>query len=183
MRIIVVSGLFGFAILNSVYGKICLINHSQYCGIDTDLNSDDCVPEIPKLNFPGNGLELVQVFTFARHGDRTFLDNDDCWFELEDLLDCVDVDLEFDSKKKCEFGYLTRRGFEQEVINGKMLRNAYSKILPRNLDNQIFVQSTNVSRTITSAQAVLFGMFGEANEIPRMRKYLPIIEIQDLNKF
>ncbi len=154
--------------------KSCLVNDFSYCGIDPD--KKDCIPEIPKV--ADQDLELVQVFAVLRHGDRNFYGPDVCWFERKDLYDCVDVDLVFDSGKKCGIEVLTLRGFKQEIINGKMLKNAYSNILPSKLDGQIYVASTNSSRTITSAEGALFGMFGEDGQIPNSKDYLPFIDIQ-----
>jgi len=70
----------------------------------------------------------------------------------------------------CDVGQLTQKGFLQEVVNGKMLRNYYVNklgFLPTQLtqDNLglIHVRSDDEGRTVLSAQGVLLGLFPPKN--------------------
>ncbi|OQS05784.1 histidine acid phosphatase [Thraustotheca clavata] len=58
-------------------------------------------------------------------------------------------------------GYLTQLGVEQMISKGQLLRDEYKEFLGTPSVNDISVRSTNVVRTIQSAQCVLLGMFPE----------------------
>ncbi|CAK4086883.1 unnamed protein product [Aphanomyces euteiches] len=58
-------------------------------------------------------------------------------------------------------GYLTQLGSEQMTARGKAMRAKYDDFLKDAKPDDIYVRSTNVPRTIRSAQSVLLGMFPE----------------------
>ncbi|RHY30237.1 hypothetical protein DYB32_004487 [Aphanomyces invadans] len=58
-------------------------------------------------------------------------------------------------------GYLTQLGSEQMIAHGKAMRAKYDTFLADATPADLFVRSTNVPRTIRSAQSVLYGMFPE----------------------
>ncbi|KAF0687641.1 Aste57867_20625 [Aphanomyces stellatus] len=58
-------------------------------------------------------------------------------------------------------GYLTQLGAEQMTAHGKAMRAKYAAFLADATPDDIYVRSTNVPRTIRSAQSVLYGMFPE----------------------
>jgi hypothetical protein len=127
-------------------------------------------------------LTLRQVFVFARHGDRFISEESFCLDpEHESLHQCRSVQGYAPSQRKfigeylnklqseeeeyesCTVGQLTVRGFNQHVRNGIVLRNSYIqriKLLSSHLDHsEVYVRSTDYSRTISSAQGMLMGMF------------------------
>ncbi|ETV80561.1 hypothetical protein, variant [Aphanomyces astaci] len=58
-------------------------------------------------------------------------------------------------------GYLTQLGSEQMIAHGKAMRAKYATFLADATPDDLYVRSTNVPRTIRSAQSVLYGMFPE----------------------
>jgi hypothetical protein len=160
---------------NALYSDKCFVRNHEYCGLKSHV---DCKFDIPPPSLPPSsssfgegGLRLIQAFAVFRHGDRTFWDNRTCWFDQPQLENCKNEDLnstsessDADEHELCQIGELTIRGFKQHVRNGKMLRRTYgNSILPREFGDQIYVRSTNLQRTITSAEAVLFGMFSKSS--------------------
>jgi hypothetical protein len=62
-------------------------------------------------------------------------------------------------------GYLTSKGVEQMVEKGRHLRKRYASLLGTKPSvDDVYIRSTNVVRTIRSAQSVLLGMFPEFAE-------------------
>jgi lysosomal acid phosphatase len=144
----------------SGYSPECFVRHHEYCGLRPH---SDCSVDIPEIS--DSGYKLTQVIALFRHGDRTFWADNNCGWEEPQLRNCKNEELDGDEEHAlCAVGELTVRGFKQHVRNGKMLKRAYgNSILPKKFDGQVYVRSTNFQRTITSAQAVLFGMFSKAS--------------------
>jgi hypothetical protein len=63
----------------------------------------------------------------------------------------------------CMFGQLTAKGREQHIALGKSLRNVYVDkygfLNPQFADSELWLRSTDVPRTIASAQSLLAGMY------------------------
>ncbi|CAH0716507.1 unnamed protein product, partial [Brenthis ino] len=83
-----------------------------------------------------------------RHGDRTPVDSypTDPWRN--------------ESLWPVKFGELTNTGKRQHYALGKWLRKRYSHLLSKEFDpTEIYIRSTDVDRTLMSAQANLAGMY------------------------
>lgn len=95
------------------------------------------------------GDESVKyVAILFRHGDRTPVDPypTDPWRN--------------ESFWPVQFGELTNNGKRQHYAFGKWLRQRYSNLLSRDFDpTEIYVRSTDVDRTLMSAQANLAGLY------------------------
>ena len=84
-----------------------------------------------------------------RHGDRTPVNT----FE-------GDLYTEKDWEQYGGFGQLTQTGMMQHFKYGQYLRDRYSSFLdPIYNRNKVFVRSTNVDRTLMSANSLLAGLF------------------------
>lgn len=65
----------------------------------------------------------------------------------------------------CMSGQLTKYGYDQHLINGAYLKQQYSGLLPSNLvRSSLNLRSTDVPRTLQSAQALLRGMYPWTNQ-------------------
>eukprot|EP01132_Coremiostelium_polycephalum_P000787 gene787-978_t len=139
----------------------------------------------PSVNTNGMTLKMVQVLT--RHGDRTPLystlkSNMDVWnctlgFYLNPSQNSqqqqlTDVDRIFRKvylpgrnyfPGNCSTGQLTSVGYEQHLALGQMLRTLYVdkyQLLSPTLDlSEIYVRSTDVPRTVQSAQGHINGLY------------------------
>ncbi|XP_026831711.1 prostatic acid phosphatase isoform X2 [Drosophila erecta] len=97
--------------------------------------------------------QLKFVHVIFRHGDRTPVDP----YPLDPW-----GDRKFWSTG---WGQLTNLGKQEHYDLGKWLRNRYSKILPPLYSNEnIYVQSTDVDRTLMSAQSNLAGLYEPQGE-------------------
>ncbi|XP_043464721.1 prostatic acid phosphatase-like [Leptopilina heterotoma] len=99
-----------------------------------------------------------------RHGDRTPVDpypNDPYRNE---------------SSWPVPFGQLTNLGRHQHLMLGRWLRNRYSKLLPETYTYyDIFVRSTDVDRTLMSAESNLAGLYPpEGKQVWDNLKWMPI---------
>ena len=84
-----------------------------------------------------------------RHGDRTPVNT-----FVGDLYN------ETQWQKYGGYGQLTQTGMSQHYEYGKYLRDRYAKFLDPLYDrNKVFVRSTNIDRTLMSANAMLAGLF------------------------
>ncbi|MFH4978958.1 hypothetical protein AB6A40_005667 [Gnathostoma spinigerum] len=97
----------------------------------------------PKLDF---------VFMIWRHGDRA----PEKLFPNKNANDELFAN-GYDAVFSVPLGELTEEGKQQERQLGKRIRSRYTKVLGLNGSN-VYVRSTNVSRTIESARSVLDGM-------------------------
>eukprot|EP00475_Leptophrys_vorax_P014901 TRINITY_DN21163_c0_g1_i1.p1 TRINITY_DN21163_c0_g1~~TRINITY_DN21163_c0_g1_i1.p1 ORF type:complete len:449 (-),score=116.57 TRINITY_DN21163_c0_g1_i1:81-1427(-) len=156
--------------------------------------------EIPAPPAAELGYELAQVFAFLRHGDRNVCDRGTCWSrEAEQLNKCREGDISLPSSKKqareffkrllhdgatgnekCAIGQLTTYGFKQHIRNGRILRRAYDGFISRDFDHsELFVRSTDYSRTISSAQALLMGMFDDFSSLSMHFEHLLDIQVEN----
>ena len=91
------------------------------------------------------------VFAHFRHGARaptTFYNN---------------LDL-FGHKWEIGVGELSENGYKQEYLIGLRNKNRYKKFIDLNYDpKEILIFSTNVNRTIASAQSQIMALFGDKN--------------------
>ena len=91
------------------------------------------------------------VFEHFRHGARaptTFYNN---------------LDL-FGHKWEIGVGELSENGYKQEYLIGLRNKNRYKKFIDLNYDpKEILIFSTNVNRTIASAQSQIMALFGDKN--------------------
>ncbi|XP_034485610.1 prostatic acid phosphatase [Drosophila innubila] len=109
------------------------------------LSPPEEIGEDVQATLPG---ELKFAHVIFRHGDRMPLDPypTDPW----------------NNRKywPANWGQLTNRGKQQHYELGKWMRKRYSSLLSSRYDNeQIYVQSTDVDRTLMSAQSHLAGLF------------------------
>eukprot|EP00039_Didymoeca_costata_P009493 m.125935 g.125935 ORF g.125935 m.125935 type:complete len:432 (-) comp14505_c1_seq5:1143-2438(-) len=70
-------------------------------------------------------------------------------------------------------GQLTKQGMQDALILGKRIKQRYSSIIGPVFDENVFVRTTNMRRTVETARGVLTGMFGSNKE--------PITILTDLN--
>ncbi|XP_052836682.1 prostatic acid phosphatase isoform X2 [Drosophila gunungcola] len=97
--------------------------------------------------------QLKFVHVIYRHGDRTPVDPypTDPWGDL--------------NYWPTGWGQLTNLGKQEHYDLGKWLRKRYSALLPSKYSNQdIYVQSTDVDRTLMSAQSNLAGLYEPQGE-------------------
>ncbi|EDV44076.2 uncharacterized protein Dana_GF16215, isoform A [Drosophila ananassae] len=123
---------------------ICLLLVGLGNALHTYANPEGQVPDM-LATLPG---QLKFVHVIYRHGDRTPVDPypTDPW----------------NNRKywPTGWGQLTNLGKQEHYELGKWLRNRYSSILNTRYSNEnIFVQSTDVDRTLMSAQSNLAGLF------------------------
>jgi len=74
----------------------------------------------------------------------------------------------------CDVGQLTSKGYHQQIVNGKMIRNYYvdkMSFLPENIteDNlsTFYIRSDDVPRTVMSAEGLLQGLYPVEPNITR----------------
>nr|XP_056713042.1 prostatic acid phosphatase-like [Euleptes europaea] len=95
----------------------------------------------------GTGRELKFVVTVYRHGDRTPIST----FPTNQISE---------SAWPQGYGQLTREGMKQQHKLGRYLRKQYGKLLATEYKRkEIYVISTDVDRTIMSAQTTLAGLY------------------------
>jgi lysophosphatidic acid phosphatase type 6 len=155
--------------------------------------------EIPAPPPAELGYELSQVFAFLRHGDRNVCEKNTCWSRAaEELNRCRIEDVSLPSNKqgaleffrrlqtgvegnqKCAIGQLTTYGFRQHIRNGKILRSAYGSLLSGKFDHrEMFVRSTDYSRTISSSQALLVGFFDDFNTLSMHFEHMLDIQVEN----
>mmetsp|Transcript_38532 Transcript_38532/g.110615 ORF Transcript_38532/g.110615 Transcript_38532/m.110615 type:complete len:491 (-) Transcript_38532:197-1669(-) len=133
----------------------------HYCNVDMDWGA------LPPR--PAGAQELLQVQVFVRHGARTQEGSDTCWDGDEvGHFSCSPQggDASHVESGACP-GQLAASGYEQEVNNGKRLREAYvlrEGLVPSEFGragDAIVVRSTDKERTRQSAVAVMSGMFDD----------------------
>jgi hypothetical protein len=169
-----------FFILSLAYNIKASYNYCQAPGI------------VPSIDTDGLNLSFVQVVT--RHGDRTptkvlpYLSNDkavwECnlnWLTMPGYKKDQTVpepprlyrtlyinNSELLHPGNCAIGQLTEKGLNQTIELGKELRALYVDqygFLPPSFDpNLIYIRSTNVPRTIQSAQGQFYGMYPPVKE-------------------
>lgn len=159
----------------------------EYCGIQPGI-------PLPDFGFLGSDVTtptLRQVTVLARHGDRTQISPDTCWDGDVSVFQCkgdtlyaystvasiglgdvpprmfrrVNMDGRTDLKGNCNTGELTDIGYEQEMNNGRVLRNFYidhMKFLPQSYEEDsesFFFRSDDSPRVIKSGQAIIEGLY------------------------
>ncbi len=169
--------------------------HSQ-SELDTQFSSPLVQDGHLPRDISGN-YELVQVHIVARHGDRSPISPIsigspqyyECgltsdiknWTKLKDFPHLKSLvhgsekshsvhELVFPGtdSKRCGQAKLTKRGYHQHRVLGQMLSKRYSKMLSSNdLVSDMFVQSTDYSRTIRSGAAFLLGFLPDRAELRR----------------
>lgn len=140
---------------------------------------------IPTIN--PSGLKMQQLQTFIRHGDRTRAFGGPCWPADAIQYDCplsvavgssITKDDSFNFTRvyrkqymdtfeglpgDCGMGQLSMRGRQQEMDNGKVLRNAYGSWLPDlntpSEKKKFLFRSTDYHRTIQSGQLLVDSLF------------------------
>ena len=145
-----------------------------YCGVETE--------EYAK----GEGT-LRQVHLVTRHGDRIQANAGKCWKGDEHTWDCLLTEATTPTINRdqhylrverlyrkvfytgreevpgnCALGQLTSRGFKQQIENGENYRQVYveSGFLSQNFSSvEHRVRSTDIFRTLQSAQMFMTGMF------------------------
>ncbi|XP_028391161.1 counting factor 60-like [Dendronephthya gigantea] len=153
----------------------CAADLPPYCGPDSG--------DYPK----SSGGKLLQVHLVARHGDRIQANAGQCWKGDEHLWDCLLTDaitptinrdqhylrverlyrkVFYTGREEvpgnCALGQLTSIGFKQQLSNGENYRKIYveSGFLSPNFSSvEHRVRSTNMFRTLQSAQGFMTGMF------------------------
>jgi len=168
-----------------------------------------CVAPI-KLDVPASNLTLELVQTITRHGDRTTLtllpgDPRPFFCNLTTfMLPSISQGHASSAPRlyrknyivnrqiipgDCNFGQLTQKGYDQHIALGAQLRALYvdhHKFLSSNLNTQeIYIRSTDIYRTIQSAQANFLGFFpssgAEQTEVPVVDMYT--IDSQNENMY
>jgi lysophosphatidic acid phosphatase type 6 len=135
------------------------------------------------------GIVLQHVLVFHRHGDRTpvlpHIGGNLQWTEEEQSFwtSRIATEEQLSELQKANkvvgthplepphgppshggifpCGQLTQKGVEEMKKKGKQLKNRYGHLLQEENPQQIYIQSTNIRRTIQSVQCLLHGMFGE----------------------
>eukprot|EP01112_Ceratiomyxa_fruticulosa_P000149 TRINITY_DN1016_c0_g1_i1.p1 TRINITY_DN1016_c0_g1~~TRINITY_DN1016_c0_g1_i1.p1 ORF type:complete len:424 (+),score=67.74 TRINITY_DN1016_c0_g1_i1:307-1578(+) len=155
------------------------------------------------VNKPSN-LVLQMVQTVTRHGDRTMITR---FTNDKSVWTCNLTFTEYPSTRRtptesvdrlyrktylpnreviagdCALGQLTNKGYDQHVALGQQLRKLYVdtyKFLSPNFDpTEIWLRSTDVPRTIQSAQASIIGMY--PNLSSNVSTILPVIDINTMD--
>lgn len=143
------------------------------------------------------GWNLRQVFVFLRHGDRHVAEAGKCWSkEAETLEKCRTADVSLPSdrlhvskfwekahltegEERCAIGQLTSVGYKQHLRNGEILRRTYGNFISDHFDSsEIYVRSTDYSRTMSSAHAVLVGLYNSPRKIELSFNHLLDIDVE-----
>ncbi|KAF5395065.1 Lysosomal acid phosphatase [Paragonimus heterotremus] len=99
-------------------------------------------------NNTSNVLKLQHIHVLFRHGDRT------------PLVDPINKDVPFVTTWPLGPGQLTEKGILQEYELGRWLRKKYEDFIPEKYNGSDFhMRSTDVDRTLMSAQCVSAGVF------------------------
>eukprot|EP00099_Drosophila_melanogaster_P015999 NP_524917.1 acid phosphatase 1, isoform A [Drosophila melanogaster] len=128
---------------------ICLLSFALANSLHGYANAEGHPVEI-SATLPG---QLKFVHVIYRHGDRTPVDPypTDPWGDRKFW--------------PTGWGDLTNLGKQEHYDLGKWLRNRYSNLLPPIYSNEnIYVQSTDVDRTLMSAQSNLAGLYEPQGE-------------------
>lgn len=141
--------------------------------------------KIPPLG--NDSHELVQVQVIIRHGDRVQWQPKPCWPNSTAVWNCslsvsstpsvsrtemttnafrlyrrlFEYGVE-EIRGDCYVGQLTVKGYYQQLLNGVYLQQAYidSGFLNRSFNSsEVYIRSDDESRTIQSAEGVVYGMF------------------------
>lgn len=166
----------------------CFFSHCALSWATLPYCGNDSYKYIP-LQRGNNGEEytLKQVHVIIRHGDRTRANAAPCWANDTAVWDClltsaslpvikhdihdITVDRIYrdvympgrnDMKGDCGLGHLTFKGYKQEEVNGRNLRQVYvdTGFLSLNYSShEVFFRTDDMSRTRQSAQALALGMF------------------------
>eukprot|EP00474_Spongospora_subterranea_P009408 CRZ09866.1 hypothetical protein [Spongospora subterranea] len=160
------------------------LQYLNYCGLDP--LRPETYPFIPPLN--KEGLEIIQVQAFIRHGDRFFDTGDLCWSGQEHIeYHCEMTHMSMpngnlsessitppgrlyrkrfinnrnDFLGNCRVGQLSVKGYHQESVLGSLFRDAYvNKLLNPVLHaEEVYFRSDDVPRTILSAESFIGGLF------------------------
>ncbi|XP_065723269.2 prostatic acid phosphatase isoform X1 [Drosophila suzukii] len=128
---------------------LCVLSFGLANALHGYANAEGQPPDM-LATLPG---QLKFVHVIYRHGDRTPVDPypTDPWGERKFW--------------STGWGQLTNLGKQDHYDLGKWLRNRYSNLLPFQYSNEdIFVQSTDVDRTLMSAQSNLAGLYEPQGE-------------------
>lgn len=166
----------------------CFFSHCALSWATLPYCGNDSYKYIP-LQRGDNGEEytLKQVHVIIRHGDRTRANAAPCWANDTAVWDClltsaslpvikhdihdITVDRIYrdvympgrnDMKGDCGLGHLTFKGYKQEEVNGRNLRQVYVDtgfLSPNYSSHEVFFRTDDMSRTRQSAQALALGMF------------------------
>lgn len=166
----------------------CFFSHCALSWATLPYCGNDSYKYIP-LQRGDNGEEytLKQVHVIIRHGDRTRANAAPCWANDTAVWDCmltsaslpvikhdihdITVDRIYrdvympgrnDMKGDCGLGHLTFKGYKQEEVNGRNLRQVYVNtgfLSPNYSSHEVFFRTDDMSRTRQSAQALALGMF------------------------
>eukprot|EP01121_Diplochlamys_sp_Union-15-3_P008178 TRINITY_DN2153_c0_g1_i1.p1 TRINITY_DN2153_c0_g1~~TRINITY_DN2153_c0_g1_i1.p1 ORF type:complete len:310 (+),score=37.84 TRINITY_DN2153_c0_g1_i1:72-1001(+) len=144
----------------------------SYCGEDL------VIPPLPENVL--KDLEIKQVQVVMRHGDRAPCSA--CSTKYSGVWTCDLKEGTFVSKERtarlfqknyplhknvnpgnCGLGQLTDKGYQQHVSNGNVLRQTYIQSMgffsSHLVSEEVYVRSTDMPRTILSAQAFLEGLY------------------------
>ncbi|EGC31876.1 hypothetical protein DICPUDRAFT_82266 [Dictyostelium purpureum] len=188
--------------------KVSLVLLLSLFGIVYSQKPNYCQANLPKPSLNTNGLSLEMVQVLLRHGDRTPLYSNlspdmsiwDCdlgWFmspSFENIPGPI-TDINRLYRKvympnreflpgNCSKGQLTSLGFAQHIQLGQTLRELYVdkyQLLPNQYtqdQTKIWVRSTDVPRTLQSAQAHLTGLFPPQ---PTNGEPIPVININTMD--
>eukprot|EP00033_Pygsuia_biforma_P000990 GCRY01001134.1.p1 GENE.GCRY01001134.1~~GCRY01001134.1.p1 ORF type:complete len:483 (-),score=82.13 GCRY01001134.1:200-1576(-) len=174
--------LFAFFVVFLLVQEQCAVSFSEgefsrYCSAPVSA-------QYPGVN---DNLSLKQVIAVFRHGDRTKCQANHCWpGSQNEEWDCsltaasvpdehlkggniplvsrlyrkqYDEGVEF-FKGNCMIGQLTVKGYQQHIKNGENFRKIYHDGYHLvNAASDVYLRSTDVPRTLQSAQAIYTGMF------------------------
>ena len=135
----------------------------------TQTLSNYCQAEYQTLPHPPEPLQYVQLFT--RHGDRAPMNSYPHWPFYCYPTDVIsDTDTSHTAIKSCSNSELTIRGQRQLSGLGNFLRHYFHNI---NFDyktpQNVYVRSTNIQRTISSALNLLKGLYGI--DLPKLDQF------------
>ncbi|CAL8069943.1 unnamed protein product [Calicophoron daubneyi] len=99
---------------------------------------------VPKLG----DLKLQHLHLLFRHGDRS------------PIVNAFNTSIPFEKLWPSGYGQLTKTGIVQEFQLGRWLRQKYGTFIPLSYNaSEFHMRSTDVDRTLMSAQAVLAGVY------------------------
>ncbi|KAF8561965.1 hypothetical protein P879_10699 [Paragonimus westermani] len=124
------------SILGIIVHCACFLSSFIESAVSSDKNTSD------------DSLKLQHIHVLFRHGDRT------------PLVDPINKDVPFITTWPLGSGQLTEKGILQEYELGQWLRKKYGNFIPEKYNGSDFhMRSTDVDRTLMSAQCVSAGVF------------------------